>query len=89
MIPRRTCATHPDRPGHAACMQCRAVVCQECATASDGIYFCARCLAARRRAAGGRRSPFGWAFMILATILLLALHARAAVWAGALLAGLR
>jgi hypothetical protein len=70
-------------------MQCRTVVCQECATASEGIFYCARCMAARRRATGGRRAPFGWAFMILATIVLLGLHARAAVWTGALLAGLR
>jgi hypothetical protein len=89
MIPRPICANHPDRPGHAACMQCRTVLCQECATASDGIFYCARCMAARRRASRGRRRPFGWAFMVLATLLLLALHARAAVWAGALLAGLR
>jgi hypothetical protein len=89
MIQRRTCATHPDRPGHAACMQCRTVVCQECAAAYEGIFYCARCMAARRRAARGPRAPFGWAFMVLATLLLLALQARAAVWTGALLAGLR
>ncbi|HET8645754.1 MAG TPA: hypothetical protein VFO85_09715 [Vicinamibacteria bacterium] len=70
-------------------MACHTVLCQECATAYEGIYYCARCTAARRRAAPGRRAPFGWVFMIAATLALLALHARAAVWAGALLAGLR
>ena len=89
MIQRRICAFHPDRPGHAACMRCRTVLCQECASSFDGIYYCAPCLAARRRDAGASRAPFGWIFMVLATMLLLALHARAAVWAGALLAGRR
>lgn len=70
-------------------MQCGTVLCQECATAWQGIFYCARCAAARRHAARGRRAPFGWAFMVVATLLLLGLHARAAVWAGALLAGLR
>jgi hypothetical protein len=89
MIQRRSCAFHPDRPGHAACMRCRTVLCQECAASYEGIYYCASCLAARRRGAAGPRAPFGWAFMVLATLLLLGLHARAAVWAGALLAGWR
>ena len=89
MIQRRVCAFHPERPGHAACMRCRTVLCQECASSSDGIFYCASCMAARRRAAGRRRAPFGWIFLALATLALLALHARAAVWAGALLAGWR
>jgi hypothetical protein len=89
MIQRRVCAFHPERPGHAACMRCRTVLCQECASSSDGIFYCASCMAARRRAAGRRRAPFGWIFLVLATMALLALHARAAVWAGALLAGWR
>jgi hypothetical protein len=89
MIQRRTCAFHPDRPGHAACVGCRTVLCQECAASYEGIYYCATCLAARRRTAGRARAPFGWAFLVLSTLLLLALHTRAAVWAGALLASFR
>ena len=46
------CAHHPDRPGHALCMECRRVVCEECATDWQGINYCAPCLA--RKAAGGR-----------------------------------
>jgi hypothetical protein len=79
MIQRRICAFHPDRPGHAACMRCRTVVCQECASSYEGIFYCAACM----------RAPFGWIFTVLATLVLLALHARAAVWAGALVAGWR
>jgi B-box zinc finger protein len=89
MIQRRICAFHPERPGHAACMRCRTVLCQECASSYEGIFYCAACMAARRRAAGAGRAPFGWIFVVLATLLLLGLHARAAVWAGALLAGWR
>ena len=70
-------------------MRCRTVVCQECATSQDGIFYCAACMAARRRSAAGRRAPFGWIFMILATLVLLGLNARAIVWTGALLAGMR
>jgi len=67
MLPRSSCAFHPERPGHAACVACRTVVCQECATAYDGIYYCARCLAARRAGRGRRRAPLGWVLMALAT----------------------
>jgi hypothetical protein len=89
MIQRRSCAFHPDRPGHAACVSCRTVLCQECAASYEGIFHCAACLAARRRSAAGRRRPLGWALLLAATLLLLVLHTRAAVWTGALLAGLR
>ncbi len=89
MIQRRSCALHPDRPGHAACMRCRTVLCQECAASFEGIFYCAQCMAARRRAAAFPRAPFGWVLMVLATLLLLVLHARAAVWTGALLASFR
>jgi hypothetical protein len=89
MIQRRSCAFHPDRPGHAACMSCRTVLCQECATAYDGIFYCAQCLAARRRGARGRAAPLGWALMLLAMAVLFVLQVRLTVWTGALLAGLR
>jgi hypothetical protein len=89
MIQRRSCAFHPDRPGHAACMRCRTVVCQECASTYDGIFYCAACTAALRREAKGPRAPLGWILLVLATLGLLGVHARVAVWTGALLASFR
>ena len=86
--PRRACAHHPDRPGHATCMACRRVVCQECATTWDGIHYCVDCLAQRRRAAEGRTSWAGLIVVGLACVLLLAATARLMVWAGVTLAGL-
>jgi hypothetical protein len=88
MIPRRTCAFHADRAAHAACVSCRTVLCQECATAYDGIFYCGHCLAERRRALRSRAAPLSWMAMLLATALLFVLHVRLAVWTGALLAGL-
>jgi hypothetical protein len=45
------CVHHPERPGYALCQQCRAVVCQECATSHNGALHCPRCLAAGQQAA--------------------------------------
>jgi len=89
MLQRSWCASHPDRPGHAACVVCRTVLCQECATAYDGIFYCARCLAERRRGARRRMAPVGWTLMVAATVGLFFASMRLAVWSGALLAGLR
>ena len=89
MLQRRWCSSHPDRPGHAACVVCRTVLCQECATAYDGIFYCARCLAARQAGATRRRAPFGWTLMVLAAAALFLASVRLAVWSGVLLAGLR
>jgi hypothetical protein len=85
---RRVCAHHPDRAGHAACMACRRVVCQECATTWDGIHYCVACLAERRRTAEGRGSWAGLALLALACAGLLAVTARLMVWVGVTLAGL-
>jgi hypothetical protein len=79
---RRVCVHHPDRAGHAACMSCRQVVCQECATTWDGIHYCVACLAGRRRAAEGRGSWLGFALAGLACLGLFAATARLMVWAG-------
>ena len=40
--------THPARPAFAVCMSCAKPLCQECATQWDGIWHCAKCLAAKR-----------------------------------------
>lgn len=89
MLRRSACAVHPERPGHAVCVACRTVLCQECATAYDGIFYCARCLAARQSGVKRRRAPVGWAVMVLATVGLLFASVRLAVWSGVLLSGLR
>ena len=88
MALRRVCSRHPDRPGHATCMACTRVVCQECATTWDGIHYCVECLAAKRRAGEGRASWLGFALVSLACVGLLAATARLMVWAGVTLAGL-
>ena len=89
MAVRSTCAHHPDRPGHATCMACRRVVCQECATTWDGIHYCVDCLAARRRAAEGGTSWLGFALVTLAGAALFMATTRLMVWAGVTLAALR
>jgi hypothetical protein len=85
---RRVCAHHPDRAGHATCMACRRVMCQECATTWDGIHYCVECLARRRHAAEGRTSWVGFIVVALACVALVAATARLMVWAGVTLAGL-
>jgi hypothetical protein len=69
-------------------MSCRRPLCQECATQWDGIWHCASCLGARRRAAKPRAHVAGWISAAAAALLLLFLSARVLVWAGALFAGL-
>ena len=83
------CAHHPDRPGRALCMDCRKVVCGECATQWDGVNYCASCLARRRaRPRAGRRAP-GVIALAVASALLLVAAARLSVWAGVFAASLR
>lgn len=77
----RRCAYHPDRPGLATCMQCRKVICQECATQWDGINYCTQCLAGMRRTARARAPVGAWAIVALALPALFYATARAMVWA--------
>jgi len=86
---RGSCAHHPDRPGHALCMSCRKVVCQECATEWDGINYCAACLAARRRTMGRDSSVLGFVLVTAVSVVLVLLTARLMVWAGVLAMELR
>ncbi len=79
---QRVCANHPERPGHALCMACRKVVCQECATEWDGINYCVACLAQRRQAVATRSSLFGWITVAVAAGGLFYLSALLMVWAG-------
>ena len=83
------CANHPERPGRALCMDCRKVVCGECATEWDGVNYCAACLVRRRaRQRDHRRGP-GVIALVLASALLLVAAARLSVWAGVFAASLR
>jgi hypothetical protein len=82
------CAHHPDRPGHALCMECRRVVCEECATDWQGINYCAPCLARRRQALGAGRTWPGRLALLLACAALVAVLTRLMAWTGVLLAGL-
>lgn len=84
-LARRTCAHHPDRPGHALCMACRKALCRECATEWDGINYCASCLAQRRRSVAARGSLLGWLGLVLAVGLLFLGLPHVVVWAGVLL----
>ncbi|MEP7010663.1 MAG: B-box zinc finger protein [Acidobacteriota bacterium] len=80
----QTCAYHPERPAHALCVSCRKPLCRGCATPWEGIFLCATCLAARRTAAEGRGSFWGWARLALG----IALAAALAIFLGAWMSGL-
>ena len=82
------CAHHPQRQAFALCMSCHKPLCQECATQWDGIWHCAKCLGAKRRANRPRSRALGWISAAAAALLLLFLSTRVLVWAGALIAGL-
>jgi hypothetical protein len=84
-----SCAHHPDRAGHALCMDCRRVVCEECATDWQGINYCAPCLGKRRQAARAVRAWPGRVALLLACAALVVILTRLMAWTGVLLAGLR
>ena len=74
----QTCFHHPARPGHALCMSCRQVVCQECASTWDGINYCRPCLAKQRATpttlapALARLSALGMTLTIVALVVAVA-----------------
>ena len=84
-LSQSSCANHPDRPGRALCMSCKKVVCQECATQWDGINYCVRCLAARRKATDASTSWGAWIATAVVCLLLFLLAPALMVWVGALL----
>ena len=61
-VPTARCTWHPDRPGVAVCVDCRRVVCPDCATVVDGLHCCVDCLPRRAAAApmARRRAPETW-----------------------------
>lgn len=85
----RICVHHPERAGFAACMSCRQVVCQECATTRDGINFCRPCLAAQHRTvnkAGRFRAVAGVLTQLTVLAALFVLTAWLMAWAVATVA---
>lgn len=82
------CANHDQRQAFALCMSCRKPLCQECATQWDGIWYCASCLASKRKQTRTQSPVLGWVAAAAFTLLLLFLSARLMAWTGALLAGL-
>ncbi|HLX61753.1 MAG TPA: B-box zinc finger protein [Planctomycetota bacterium] len=76
----QACANHPDRPARALCMQCRKMVCLECATQWDGINYCVNCLKKKREATHERSSFFAWAAMLLLIAILFAAGSLIMVW---------
>jgi hypothetical protein len=76
------CAHHPDRQAHALCMSCHKGVCQECATTWDGINYCTKCLAERRKAAAPRRSWPGVVLVAVTAAGLFWIVPRLMVWSG-------
>jgi hypothetical protein len=70
-------------------MECRKVVCAECATDWDGINYCASCLARRRSARREGRLLPGVVALAAACALLLFATVRLMVWTGVFAAGLR
>lgn len=56
------CTWHPDRSGVAVCVDCRRVVCPDCATVVDGLHCCIDCLERRaeRGALPGAGPADGW-----------------------------
>ena len=85
---QRLCANHPERPGHALCMACKKVVCQECATEWDGINYCVACLALRRKTVAASSSFFGWVLVAAAAALLFYASVHLMVWTGVFVTGL-
>ena len=86
-LERQHCFNHPERYGHAVCMSCGKVVCQECATRFDDINYCVRCLARRGHSTGERASIVTWTLVLAASAGLFYLGPRLMVWGTALMAG--
>ena len=66
-------------------MTCKKTLCQECATDWDGIFYCAACLAGRRKAASRGVPVAAWILVTLAAAALFAVAPRLLVWGATLL----
>jgi hypothetical protein len=69
-------------------MACSKMLCQECATQWDGIWYCATCLGSKRGAVVQRSPFFSWIGVVTLSLLMLFAGARVMVWTAALIAGL-
>ncbi|HYM61814.1 MAG TPA: hypothetical protein VEZ11_13085 [Thermoanaerobaculia bacterium] len=69
-------------------MTCKKAICQECATQWDGIYHCASCLTAQRKAVVHRSPLLGSVAVLVLSLILLFAGAHLMVRTGALIAGL-
>jgi hypothetical protein len=69
-------------------MACSKMLCQECATQWDAIWYCASCLGSKRGAAVQRSPIFSWIAVVTLSLLMLFAGARVMVWTAALMAEL-
>ena len=69
-------------------MSCSKMLCQECATQWDGIWYCAACLGSKRGTTVQRSPVFSWIGVVVLSLLMLFAGARVMVWTAALIAGL-
>ena len=67
-------------------MSCRKALCQECASAWEGIYYCAACVTEMRQERGRGAAWGGWLLVGTAVVALAWMHARVLVWVGVLIA---
>lgn len=84
---RLVCAHHADRVARATCVGCHKTICAECATAWDGIHYCALCLARRRAAEVAEGSIAAWTAWGGATLALFLAATYLMAWAGVLVLG--
>ena len=87
-VATQRCSVHEQWPAFARCMSCAKMLCQECATQWDGIWYCAICLGTRRTATVQRSPVFGWIAVVTLSLFMLFAGARVMVWTAALLAGM-
>jgi hypothetical protein len=69
-------------------MSCSKMLCQECATQWDGIWYCAACLGSKRGAVTQQSPFFAWIGVVTLSLFMLFAGARVMVWTAALIAGL-
>jgi hypothetical protein len=74
------CFYHPDRSGIGICVECRNVICTECTTQFEGINRCAKCLAAKLKAAKTLVERNDWSFGAVTLALLSCALVFGAVW---------
>ena len=69
-------------------MNCKKVVCQECATQWEGINFCVACLKSKREKSTEKSTVAGWLAISAAIVLLFYAASGLMAWSASILAGL-